>query len=227
MFLCQQIFEQSLKTKYDHIVDALQETIKAEHDSRLLRTVKSLESQARLESERAKQAFEVEQEVEALLAKRLKGIIADLRRSWEVEEAGRMRQMEDRLRANYNAMLDHMEAQLRLALQWQDDADQKWLEELDIRNKKQLESVRLFEEKCRRLYETRLESYAEKTRAQVAGYEEQLLEVGTALAAEKAQFESRLRRLKLASSRWKMAFQKDLHEKYRALSDSLEDRFLR
>eukprot|EP01031_Cornospumella_fuschlensis_P044485 gene44485-54407_t len=32
----QLIFEQSLKTKYDHIVDALQETVKSEHDSRLL-----------------------------------------------------------------------------------------------------------------------------------------------------------------------------------------------
>lgn len=42
-----QIFEQSLKTKYDHIVDALQETVKSEHDSRLLRTVKALEMNAR------------------------------------------------------------------------------------------------------------------------------------------------------------------------------------
>ncbi len=131
-----------MKTKYDHVVDALQETIKAEHDSRLLRTVKGLESQARLESERAKQAFDIEHEVELLLAKRLKGIISDLRRSWELEEAGRMKQMEERLRGNYNVMLEHMEAQLRLALQWQDDADQKWLEELDVRNKKQFESIR-------------------------------------------------------------------------------------
>ncbi|RYY89569.1 hypothetical protein EON63_00525 [archaeon] len=39
----------------------------------------------RLESEKAKVAFEMEHEVEMLLAKRLKGIITDLRRAWEIE----------------------------------------------------------------------------------------------------------------------------------------------
>lgn len=50
--------------------------------------------------------------------------------------------------------------------------------------------------------------------------------MGSTLASEKAQFESRMRRIKLASSRWKLAYQRDLHERYRALSDALEDRFM-
>ncbi len=102
----------------------------------------------------------------------------------------------------------------------------------------------------------RLTEYAEKTGQQIAQYEEQLLEVriirqyahrsglrltfaflstphltckqaGTELAAEKAQFESRLRRIKLACSRWKVSYQKDVHERYQTMTNVLEERYMR
>jgi hypothetical protein len=43
---------------------------------------------ARIESERAKQAFEIQQEAELTLSQKFKGIVSDLRRSWEEEETG-------------------------------------------------------------------------------------------------------------------------------------------
>lgn len=143
----------------------------------MARTLKSLENQAKLEGERARQAHDFEYEVEHRLTLRLKDIISDLRKSWEEEEVTRIKQVEEKIRNNYNIVLEHMEAQLKMALQLQDDADQKWLEDLDQRNKKQLESIRMFEEKCRQLYETRLAEYAEKTSSQIAAYEDKLLEV--------------------------------------------------
>lgn len=143
----------------------------------MARTLKSLENQAKLEGERARQAHDFEYEVEHRLTNRLKDIISDLRKSWEEEEVTRIRQVEEKIRNNYNIVLEHMEAQLKMALQLQDDADSKWLEDLDHRNKKQLESIRMFEEKCRQLYETRLAEYAEKSSSQIAAYEEKLLEV--------------------------------------------------
>jgi hypothetical protein len=221
----QLIFEQSLRTKYDHSIEALRESIQSELEARMARTLKSLENQAKLEGERARQAHDFEYDVEHRLTNRLRDIISDLRKSWEEEEVTRIKQVEEKIRNNYNIVLEHMEAQLKMALQLQDDADSKWLEDLDHRNKKQLESIRMFEEKCRQLYETRLAEYAEKTSSQIAAYEEKLLEVGSVLAAEKNQFESRLRRIKLACSRWKIAYQAEIHNRYRDMSHTLEERY--
>jgi hypothetical protein len=53
------------------------------------------------------------------------------------------------------------------------------------------------------------------------------LQAGTALASEKAQFESRLRRIKLACSRWKVSYQKDVHERYQQMTNVLEERYMR
>lgn len=47
------------------------------------------------------------------------------------------------------------------------------------------------------------------------------------LASEKAQFESRLRRIKLACSRWKVAYQKNLHERYQEMTGVMEERYMR
>ena len=63
------------------------------------------------------------------------------------------------------------------ALRLQDDADKLWLEDVELRNRQQVEALRAFEEKCRRLYDTRLHEYAEKTAQQLAKYEQELLEV--------------------------------------------------
>jgi hypothetical protein len=53
------------------------------------------------------------------------------------------------------------------------------------------------------------------------------MQAGSELAAEKAQFESRLRRIKLACSRWKVAYQKDVHDRYQQMACALEDRYMR
>jgi hypothetical protein len=47
-----------------------------------------IQRSARIESERAKQAFEIQQEAELTLSQKFKGIVSDLRRSWEEEETG-------------------------------------------------------------------------------------------------------------------------------------------
>ena len=57
--------------------------------------------------------------------------------------------------------------------------------------------MRAFEEKCRRLYDTRLVEYIARSDEQLDGYEEQLLEAGSQLASEKLRYESRVRRLKV------------------------------
>jgi DNA gyrase/topoisomerase IV subunit A len=52
-----------------------------------------------------------------------------------------------------------------------------------------------------------------------------LLEVGSILAAEKNQFESRIRRIKLACSRWKLSYQSEIHTRYREVTSLLEERY--
>jgi hypothetical protein len=159
------------------MVQALQEKVKAEQESRMRRALEDLERNARLESERARQMFEAQQSAELAVSNKFKHLVGDLRRSWEEEEASRAKQLEERLRNHYSAVLEHMESQLQMALKLQDEADKQWMEDVEARNKQQVITLRSFEEKCRRLYETRLSEYVEKTDQQLTEYEEQLLQV--------------------------------------------------
>ena len=132
------MFEQTLRTKYDNLVVALQEKIKTEQEARMQRALEDLERSARLESERAKQSMELQQAAEVALSTKFKSIVGDLRKSWEDEELQRAKFLEERLRGHYSAVLEHMEAQLHMALQLQDDADKRWMEDVQERNRQQV-----------------------------------------------------------------------------------------
>ena len=47
------------------------------------RALDNLERSARIESERAKQSFEIQQEAELTLSQKFKSIVSDLRKSWD------------------------------------------------------------------------------------------------------------------------------------------------
>jgi hypothetical protein len=64
-----------------------------------------------------------------------------LRKSWEEEEVQRARFLEERLRGHYSAVLEHMEAQLHMALQLQDAADKRWMEDVQDRNRQHVRNI--------------------------------------------------------------------------------------
>jgi len=130
---------------------------------------------------RAKQAFEMQLSAEASMGEKMKSILRDMRRQWEEEEVGRAKGIETRLRAHYTTIVDNMETQLKLALRLQDDADKQWLEDVEARNKQQVVAMKSFEEKCRRLYDTRLAEYTERTDGQLSEYEDELMKQGNGL----------------------------------------------
>lgn len=173
----QMVFEQTLQTKYDNMVQALREKISFEHEARMKRALEELEKTAVAESVRAKQAFELQQQAEAGINAKFKALVVDLRKSWEQEEIARSKQLEERLRCHYTAVLNHMEVQLQLALKLQDDADKQWMEDVEIRNRQQVNTLKAFEAKCRRLYDGRLSDYIAQTNLQLNEYEEELLKV--------------------------------------------------
>lgn len=159
------------------MVRALQEKIKAEQEQRMKRALDDLEMRALTEGERARESIETQKAAEKVLSTKFKSIVADLRRSWEEEETNRAKQLEERLRSHYSAVLEHMEAQLQMALQLQDEADKQWMEDVEARNKQQVTTIKAFEDKCRRLYDTRLTEYMQRSDEQMSNYEDQLLEV--------------------------------------------------
>jgi hypothetical protein len=55
----------------------------------------------------------------------------------------------------------------------------RWLDDVEARNRQQIDIMHAFEEKCRRLYDTRLQEYISKTDELLDGYEDQLLEAGS------------------------------------------------
>jgi hypothetical protein len=54
------------------------------------------------------------QSAELAVSNKFKHLVGDLRKSWEEEEASRAKQLEERLRNHYSAVLEHMESQLQV-----------------------------------------------------------------------------------------------------------------
>lgn len=107
----------------------------------------------------------------------------------------------------------------------QDEADAQWMADVEARNKQQITALTMYEEKCRRLYDTRLKEYVEKTDEQISKYEEKLVQAGVSFASERNRYESKLRRLKIACGKWRVDYQKDMHARYQASLASLEVRY--
>jgi radical SAM superfamily enzyme with C-terminal helix-hairpin-helix motif len=135
-----------LQTKYEALVTALQDRVKAEQEARMRRALEDVERSARIEAERSRLSFEIQQQAEAALSLKFKSMISELQKEWESEEAKRAQQLEEKLRAHYGAMIDHMEAQLQMALRIQDEADKQWMDDVEARNKQQIgkEYVKLY-----------------------------------------------------------------------------------
>lgn len=222
----QKLFEETLNTKYNHLVSALMDKVKLENETKLQHALNALELTARNESERSKFLYDAQQEAEKGLSVKLKTIVNELRKSWEIEEIARSKHLEERLRAHYSTVLEHMEAQLQMALQLQDDANKRWMDDEESRMKQQVDAMKLFETKCKHLYDTRLKEMTDQTSRQLAQYEEHLLQSGTKAAIEREKLEGRQRRMKLACHRWKVEYQKDVDERYREMASFLENKYL-
>lgn len=102
------------------------------------RALDDVERSARIEAERSRLSFEIQQQAEVSLSLKFKNMISDLQKEWESEEAKRAQQLEEKLRAHYGAMIEHMEAQLQMALRIQDEADKQWMDDVEARNKQQI-----------------------------------------------------------------------------------------
>ena len=97
--------------------------------------------------------------------------------------------------------------------------------DVEARNKQQITALTMYEEKCKRLYDTRLQEYVQKTDEQIGKYEEKLLQAGVTFASERNRYESKLRRLKIAYAKWRVDYQKDMHTKYQSSLAAVEGRY--
>ena len=221
----QHVFEETLRAKYEMMVESLQQSVRDEQEAQMRRALQNLEKYAKERAYLNKTEQELQAIAETRAAEKFQQLVADLRVSWEEEERERSKQLEQRLRSHYQLSINHLENQLRMALELNDEVDQRWMEDVEIRNKQQARTMRAFEEKCRRLYDTRLREYEERTDKQLSEYEQALLEVGAKGALEKAKLESQIRKLKLASSRWRVDYQRDMQRKYHDTVNMIEEKF--
>jgi hypothetical protein len=220
------VCQAALRTKYDHFVESLLHKAKLESESYMERALKNLETNVEHENEKLREKFETQHAIEEATSSKLQSIISNLRKSWEDEELSRAKRLEDRLRGHYCVVLEHMEAQLQMALTLQDEVDKQWVKDVEMRNRQQMKMMNAFEKKCRRLYDTRLSEYVEKTDEQMMEYQTQLLQVGGTIAQERSRVESHKRRLKMACFQWKIEYQNDLDRKYQKLASALEVKYI-
>ena len=129
----QQQFEESLRIKYQSMVETLHEKVHQEQEAQMRRALDLLEKSARAESERSRQTYEIQSAAEAAAAAKFKELVNDLRDTWQKEESVRAKQLDQRLRAHYDTVIEHMQAQLDAALKLNDDADKQWMEDVEAR----------------------------------------------------------------------------------------------
>ncbi len=220
------LVQSKLREKYDALVSGMLEKVEIENKAYMDRKLDSMEKDVVKESERLEAAFRAQTNFETLSTASLEGIISTLRKSWEEEEVARSKRLEDRLRGHYSVILEHMEAQLQMALQLQDEADKQWMKDVEMRNAQQIKMMNSFEKKCRKLYETRLIEYTERSDEQLNQYNSQLLHIGGAIAMERSRVESHKRRLKMACYQWKVQYLRNAEQRYHELSDNLESKYL-
>lgn len=121
----------------------------------------------------------------------------DLRERNAKEEAARSKKLEQRVRAHYEEQLKTTQQQLELALSLNDEMDEKvgrpaggacgstsafthrtaaqWLREIGSRNEASLRAMSDFEERCKRQYEQRFETYQKRTEEQLRAFTEERL----------------------------------------------------
>lgn len=220
------LVQSKLREKYDALVTGMLEKVEIENKAYMDRKLDGMEKDVIKESERLEAAFRAQTNFETLSTASLEGIISTLRKSWEEEEVARSKRLEDRLRGHYSVILEHMEAQLQMALQLQDEADKQWMKDVEMRNAQQIKMMNSFEKKCRKLYETRLIEYTERSDEQLNQYNSQLLHIGGAIAMERSRVESHKRRLKMACYQWKVQYLRNAEQRYHELSDNLESKYL-
>lgn len=147
-----QLCQSALRAKYDHFVESLIQKSKIEGDLYMERALNHLESDVQHETNKLRETLEMQQAIEDATMAKMHSIISDLRKSWEDEEMSRAKRLEERLRTHYNVILEHMEAQLHMALQVHDEMDKQWVKDVENRNQQQMQLLAAFEKKCRRLY---------------------------------------------------------------------------
>ena len=222
--LQQQQFEESLRIKYQSMVESLHEKVHQEQEAQMRRALDLLEQHARADSERSREKYEIQAAAEAAAAKNFSRLEGDLRETWQKEETERAKQMDQRLRAHYDTVIEHMQAQLDAALKLNDDADRQWMEDVEARNHQQVATMQEFEEKSRRLYETRLAEYIERTDETLRSYEKELQDKTAEATLKESQRQSELKQLRQGNAEWRAQYTKEMDERYRATVVELEAR---
>ena len=223
--MAQKALEQSLKTRIDNLSDALAVKIKQESEVRLNRAIEMVQRQSLVDSNRVISMYQAEKESELKVQSRFKEIVSELHSSWSQEQQLRNEHLENSSSAHFKAVIEHLEKQLSLSLNLQSEVDKKWLEELETRSRHQAETLYAFEEKCKALYNERFKKYVKVSNKKLQTYEKQLLEVGATLASEKSKYDSRLRRVKWASLKWKRHYQQDIELRYTKTLTAMEARY--
>lgn len=117
------------------MVQALKQKAQSEEQYRVQRALEQLESIA-LSPDFMKPTAEVDvrRRAEAVASAKFQSLVGDLRASWQQAEEERVQQLEARLQAHYDTVLQHAQAQVEMALKLNDEADQRWMAGMQVQS---------------------------------------------------------------------------------------------
>lgn len=220
------IHEETLRLKYESMVVALRERVAHEQGVQTRRALVLQESTSCAETEITRRDVDATAQAEAMTAAKFSKLISRLRKTWEDEEVRRTRTLQERVCSHYAVIIDQIQAQLNLALDLNDDLDQEWIDDVKARNCEHASSMKAFEERCRSLYESRLTAYIESADHRLSECEERLLVSGARAARNSNSMEAKISRLRLACSKWRVDYQREVQRRYYDTTAELEQQYM-
>jgi hypothetical protein len=232
--------EQELQARYARMIEQQSSQVANSSTEELKKDLEALKEQTLLSSE--KQMLQLRERAVEEQSAALKSLEASLyakyekkfkesEEEWMRECESREAAAENRLREHYEVLLKSKQDELDHAIQMNDNVDdserERWLRSVEDLKQRQMAVMTSMEEKLRRKYESMMESYERTSAKRMEEYELTILKLNETHDAERSALHSKLRRYKVAANKWRYDIQSSLQQRYEAVANELEARYLK
>jgi hypothetical protein len=218
-------FEEDLRKKFEALLASHRRAREGQLRVRLDKCLQSLTEKVEIEREKSAACAEAAAQAETKSTQRYLQQTQDLRAELGAQQQRLLRDARDRMQAQYAMTIDALQQQLDAAMGFNDNADQEWVQELQQMSAEQIQTMRSYEVQLRQKYEREIADLKAQA-AEQRNADSQTLERATAQwAAEKQELLGKVRKMKIALTKWRLDYQDVAQKKAATEVARLEQKF--
>jgi len=206
-------FEEDLRRKFEALLASHRRAREGQMRVRLERALTNLSEKVDLEREKSALCADAAASADAKSSSRYLNQLNDLREELTAQQQRLLRDAKDRLQAQYACTIDALQKQLDTAMSSNDSADQEWVLELQQMSAEQIQTMRSYEVQLRQKYEREIADLKATADEQRTADAQMLERLSGQWAAEKHDFLGKLRKMKIALTKWRLDYQESAHKK--------------